>query len=271
MIIGGKEDKKGDKVILRHFVEMSGGEKSRIGILTTATQYPTETGEEYDELFRSLGCPDTQIFHLDTRESAEEGELKKRLETCTGLFITGGDQVRLTSLLGGTFFYDELRDRWHDGMPIGGTSAGAAVMSCHMIMSALEVEDEYIVEMGVGFCLIEDAIIDQHFSQRARFGRLMTAIAHNPQVMGIGIDENTAIHVQDDGSVFSVLGEHSVTVFDGKKLEYVDTTDHGDNTNITISGVRLHSLASGYRFDLITRKLCSSAPREEDDDDQPQE
>lgn len=259
MIIGGKEDKEGDREVLSRFVEIAGGKKACIGILTTATEYPEEMGEEYDRLFRSLGCKDTVLFQIASREEAEQEEIKGNFERCSALFITGGDQVRLTSILGGTLFYEQLRRRWsEDGMLIGGTSAGAAVMSCLMIMSALETEDEYIVEMGAGFCLIEDVIIDQHFSQRARFGRLMTAIARNPQIMGIGIDENTAIWVQEEGARFTVIGEHSVTVFDGRKLEYVDTAAHGDNQHITISGVRMHSLASGYTFDLKARELITS-------------
>lgn len=264
MIIGGKEDKEGEKTILRHFAEIAGGQDARIGILTTATQYPHELGDEYSKLFQSLGCQEPIMFHLHNRETADNERLRSEIRRCTGIFITGGDQVRLTSILGGTVFYEEVRRRWsREGMPVGGTSAGAAVMSCHMIMSARETEDEYIVEMGAGFCLIEDVIIDQHFSQRARFGRLMTAIAHNPQIMGIGIDENTAIWVQGEGARFTVIGEHLVTVFDGKKLDFVDTTDHGDNPNITISGVRLHSLAAGYVFDLRNRELITSAVKED--------
>ncbi len=263
-IIGGKEDKEGDKVILRQFIDISGGKKACIGILTTATEFPQELGEEYRQIFETLGCKETILFHLDNRESAEDDKIREDLRRCTGLFITGGDQVRLTSILGGTVFYEELRNRWNqEGMVIGGTSAGAAVMSCHMIMSAHETEEEYIVEMGAGFCLIEDVIIDQHFSQRARFGRLMTAIAHNPQIMGVGIDENTAIWVQDEGERFTVIGENLVTVFDGKKLDYVDTTNHGNNQNITISGVRLHSLAAGYIFDLKQRELMNDISKEE--------
>lgn len=263
-IIGGKEDKEGDKDILRQFTKISGGKKACIGILTTATQYPQELGDEYRQIFETLGCKETILFHLDNRESAEDDKLKEDIRRCTGLFITGGDQVRLTSILGGTLFYEEIRNRWNEeGMVIGGTSAGAAVMSCHMIMSALETEEEYIVEMGAGFCLIEDVIIDQHFSQRARFGRLMTAIAHNPQIMGVGIDENTAIWVQNEGERFTVIGENLVTVFDGRKIDYVDTTNHGNNHNITISGVRLHSLASGYIFDLKQRELLTDTSKEE--------
>lgn len=256
LIVGGKEDKQGDKEILRHFMEMCGGKRAIIGILTTATQLPQEVGDEYAGIFKELGAKAAELFHLDTRESAEQPEVLERLKYCTGVFITGGDQVRLTSILGGTAFYDELRRRGlEEGLPLGGTSAGAAVMSCHMIMSAVETEDEYFVEMGAGFCFMEDVIIDQHFSQRARFNRLMTAIAHNPQVMGIGIDENTAIWVRDEGSRFNVLGEHSVTVFDGKKLEYVDAAGQGSHANITVSGIRMHSLASGYQFDLKHREL----------------
>ncbi|WP_068613653.1 cyanophycinase [Paenibacillus tuaregi] len=267
LIIGGNEDKENSREILTKFVDISREKKGPIGILTTATEYPEELGGTYSRIFKELGASEPVLFHIDTREKAEDPEAAKLLGSCSSLFITGGDQVRLTSILGGTRFYAELKDLWqHHGLLIAGTSAGAAVMSRHMIMSSVDIEDETIVEMGAGFDFVDDAIIDQHFSQRARFGRLMTAIAHNPQIMGIGIDENTAIWVKEEGQLFEVLGEHSVTLFDGKKLTFVDTTSHGDNHDITISGVRLHSLARGYTFDLINRELIKAAGGEQHED-----
>ncbi|WP_185897308.1 cyanophycinase [Paenibacillus zeisoli] len=268
LIIGGNEDKENDREILKKFVDISREKNGPIGILTTATEYPEELGDTYRSIFEELGVSETVLFHIDTREKAEDPKTVQQLQNCNALFITGGDQVRLTSILGGTRFYTTLKELWlQKAFMIAGTSAGASVMSRHMIMSSVDTEDETIVEMGAGFDFMEDAIIDQHFSQRARFGRLMNAIAHNPQIMGIGIDENTAIWVKEEGRLFEVLGEHSVSLFDGKKLTYVDTTSHGDNHDITISGVRLHSLARGYTFDLITRELIQ-APGGEHHEDQ---
>jgi cyanophycinase len=266
-IIGGNEDKKKQKELLSKFVELSGTREGKIGILTTATNYPLEVGEEYCELFRELGAADCVHFHIDSRELAEGTAFTDQLKEISSLFITGGDQVRLTSILGGTKFYNRLHKCWKRGMLIGGTSAGAAVMSRLMIMSSktLGENEQIFIEMGSGFGFLEDVIIDQHFSQRARFTRLMNAIAHNPQIIGIGIDENTAIWVKERGDIFEVLGEHTVTVFDGKKLSYVDVAMANDNNDITISGVRLHTLARGYVFDLINRELIIETGRDNDE------
>jgi cyanophycinase len=142
-------------------------------------------------------------------------------------------------------------------MIIGGTSAGAAIMSRHMIVSGKTKakHDKINVEMGVGFGFLEDVVIDQHFSQRARFGRLLYAIAQNPQIIGVGIDENTAIWVKDGGKHFEVIGEHSVTVIDGCKLSFVDIADEAESDEVTIAGVQLHSIAKGYQFDMENRQI----------------
>ncbi|WJH32998.1 cyanophycinase [Paenibacillus sp. CC-CFT747] len=206
-IVGGNEDKTGAMPVLAKFVEISRARPGPIGILTTATNYPEETGEEYSRVFEDIGAPGTVCFHIRTREEAEEDRLEEQLEQLASLYITGGDQVRLTSILGGTAFYSALQKVWRKGLVIGGTSAGAAVMSRQMIMSSSVPGGggQLIVEMGAGFGFLEDVIIDQHFSQRARFTRLMNAIAHNPQIIGVGVDENTAIWVQEEGSFLKCL------------------------------------------------------------------
>ncbi|MBN3554717.1 cyanophycinase [Fictibacillus nanhaiensis] len=255
LIIGGNEDKSEKKIILSRFSALCKNRQGPIGILTTASGFPEEVGSEYYQLFQTLHGTKPLLFHLDSREKAEDPELPEQLSSLSGLFMTGGDQLRLTSILGGTSFYKHLFQEWQDGLIIGGTSAGAAVMSRLMIISSklFEKEDVSILELGSGFGFLEDVIIDQHFSQRDRFSRLMRAIALNPQIIGIGIDENTAIWVHNDGKQFEVIGEYNVSIFDGKTSTYVDIAEN--KGNMTISDIRFHTLGAGAVFDLYKREL----------------
>ncbi|MFC0189538.1 cyanophycinase [Fictibacillus aquaticus] len=256
LIIGGNEDKKENRTILQKFSSLCLDRKGPIGILTTASGFPEEVGDEYKQLFQELHGEEPVLFHLDTREKAECDNLPRRLSELSGLFMTGGDQLRLTSILGGTCFYKHLIKNWHDGMIVGGTSAGAAVMSRLMIFSSknLKNAEAAYLEMGSGFGFLEDVIIDQHFSQRDRFSRLMRAIALNPQIIGVGIDENTAIWVKNEGELFEVLGEYNVSIFDGKKSVYIDIAEKS-TTNMTISDIRFHTLGEGAIFHLQKREL----------------
>ncbi|MCF6139386.1 cyanophycinase [Pseudalkalibacillus berkeleyi] len=256
-IIGGNEDKEGDLEVLSIFVQDAIQNGGTIGVLTTATGYPEEVGGEYRDLFLKLGASNVELVHIDTRTKAEEDRYTQVVSSLSALFITGGDQNRLSSIIGGTTFFKEVQKAWQNGMIIAGTSAGAAIMSRHMIISGKTKvkHDKINVEIGVGFGFLEDVVIDQHFSQRARFGRLLYAIAQNPQIIGVGIDENTAIWVKDGGKYFEVIGEHSVTVIDGCKLSFVDIADEAESDEVTIAGVSLHSIAKGYQFDMEKRQL----------------
>lgn len=255
LIIGGNEDKTGKKVILSKFASLCKSRKGPIGILTTATGYPEEVGAEYYKLFQELHGEAPVLLHLDSREKAEDSELPEQLAGLSGLYMTGGDQLRLTSILGGTSFYKNLIHQWKNGLIIGGTSAGAAVMSKLMIISSklFDKDDNSILEMGSGFGFMEDVIIDQHFSQRDRFSRLMRAISLNPQIIGIGIDENTAIWVQNEGEQFEVVGEYNVIIFDGKKSTYIDVAEN--KGNMTITDIRFHTLGGGAIFNLAKSEL----------------
>ncbi|MGM7703581.1 cyanophycinase [Pseudalkalibacillus sp. Hm43] len=256
-IIGGNEDKEGDLEVLSIFVQDALERGGSIGVLTTATGYPEEVGGEYRDIFMKLGASKVELIHIDTRGKAEEAPYTQMVSTLSALFITGGDQNRLSSIIGGTTFFKEVQKAWQNGLIIAGTSAGAAIMSRHMIVSGKTKvkHDKINVEIGVGFGFLEDVVIDQHFSQRARFGRLLYAIAQNPQIIGVGIDENTAIWVKDGGRYFEVIGEHSVTVIDGCKLSFVDIADEAESDEVTIAGVQLHSIAKGYQFDMENRQL----------------
>ncbi|MFC3883547.1 cyanophycinase [Bacillus songklensis] len=258
LIIGGSEGKEHETEILDKFIELSRARGGAVGILPTASQIPDQVSAEYVETFRRLGAQEIEIIGVDSREKAESPEISELVSKLSALFITGGNQKRLKDLIKGTALYDTLYEKWSSGMVIGGTSAGASIMGEHMIVSAqTKAKDDVLeVDMDEGFGLLKNMIIDQHFSQRARFGRLLHAIAQESQTIGIGIDENTAILVK--GNEFEVYGQHQVRVFDGKNRTYVDVNiaDNGSE-EATMSGIQLHTLTKGYRFDLSKRELLN--------------
>ncbi|WP_316568291.1 cyanophycinase [Neobacillus sp. YIM B06451] len=256
LIIGGAEEKYSGVIILKKFVELSKKNDGKVGILTTATKIPIEVGGEYKTVFENLGIENPITLDVDSRQKSEDPKILKDVEGLSALFITGGDQSRLTQMITGTKLHKLFFDKWKQGMVLGGTSAGASIMGKHMIVNALTKDSDEIlqVEMDIGFGFMENMLIDQHFSQRSRFDRLLGAIAGNPDLMGIGIDENTAILVE--GDQFEVIGEHQVLILDGKENSFVEVnkTEEGSE-ELTLSNFKLHTLTHGYKFDLKNRKL----------------
>ncbi|SFB20683.1 cyanophycinase [Bacillus sp. cl95] len=256
LIIGGNEDKYDHVTILEKFVTLAKIKGGKVGILTTATSYPKEVSEDYMKVFHDLGLENMVVLDVDSKEKSECPDILKLGEKLGALFITGGDQSRLADYIGGTKLHQLLLDKWEKGMLIAGTSAGASIMGKHMIVSSVTKDEDEIlqVEIDKGFGLLPNLLIDQHFSQRARFDRLLGAIADQPDLMGIGIDENTAILVKEDR--FEVLGEHQVLIIDGKESDFVkvSTTEDGSD-ELTLTNFKLHTLTSGFGFDLTERKL----------------
>lgn len=251
VIIGGAEDKCGDSTILRKVIDIIGGEDARIGILTTATQHPEEIGEEYRDIFLRMGVKDAEIININSRNDANyEGNVSK-IKDCSGFFFTGGDQLRITSILGGTKTYQTLYDSFRKGRAVVGTSAGASAMSNTMIVegNSNEAARKCTLKMAPGLGFIEGVIIDQHFDQRGRLGRLLCGIAENPGILGIGIDEDTAIHVFSKG-YFEVFGNNAVTVIDGRSIDSTNVSELKPNEILTITNASLHVLSKGYGFDL---------------------
>lgn len=200
LIIGGAEDKCLEGEVLNKFVELAlrrsdGG----IGILPTASEIPEEMSKQYIKIFRALGVDRVEVIKLDSREEADDPLMCEQLESLSALFITGGNQSRLSERIGQSKFHQALSKAWHQGMVIAGTSAGASIIGKHMIVAADTMlnDDKLKVEIGIGFGFLDGLLIDQHFSQRGRFDRLLSAIAVNKELLGIGIDENTAILVKD--------------------------------------------------------------------------
>ncbi|MBF2005830.1 MAG: cyanophycinase [Chlorogloeopsis fritschii C42_A2020_084] len=254
VIIGGAEDKEGDCQILREFVRRCGGTKARIVIMTAATELPRDVGENYIRVFERLGAEEVRIVDTETREDASSSTALEAVRKATGIFFTGGDQARITSILKDTELDAAIHKRFSEGAVIGGTSAGAAVMPDVMIVEGDSETNPRIeiVDMGPGMAFLPGVVIDQHFSQRGRLGRLISALAQQPAVLGFGIDENTAMVVTD--SQIEVIGEGSVTIVDESEVIHSNVEEILRDEPLAICGARLHILPHGYKFDLKTRK-----------------
>lgn len=255
VIIGGAEDKQGHCLILKKFIELSGGEEAKIAIMTTATEKPKEVGQEYQEIFIRLGAKKVDPLPINTRADAENPYFEERLKEASGVFFTGGDQLRITSTLGGTQISEILNHLYRQGVVIAGTSAGASVMSDTMIVGgrSSETPKKSMLSMAPGLSFLKEVLIDQHFAQRGRIGRLLEAVAQNPYILGIGIDEDTAIIVNDD-ACFEVIGSQTVTVVDGRLVSHTNISELEPQESLALLNVVLHVLPNGYHFDLQKRE-----------------
>lgn len=254
IIIGGAEDKEGECKILREFVRRAGGINARIVVMTVATELPREVGENYIKVFERLGAEDVRIVDTVSREDASSSTYLEAIEKATGVFFTGGDQSRITSILKDTQLDAAIHKRYSEGIVVGGTSAGAAMMPDVMIVEGDSETNPRVnvVEMGPGMGFLPGVVIDQHFLQRGRLGRLISALAQQPAVLGFGIDENTAILVNDDQ--FEVIGEGAVTVVDESGITHSNIGEILKDEALAVCGAKLHILPHGYKFDLKTRK-----------------
>lgn len=254
IIIGGREDKEGEKEILQLVAERAGSGK--LVVATVATDVPDELWKEYRELFRKLGV--RRIEHLDirSREEALSEEYARTLEDAEVLFFTGGDQLKITSQLGDSMIYRRAIQLLEKGGTVAGTSAGASVMSTTMLVAGQgdkspNIED--VVRMAPGLGFFPDAVVDQHFAERGRIGRLVSAISQNPRYLGVGIDEDTAIivHGLDE---FEVVGRGAAYVLDASEMTYTNLVEEGDmETTLSSFNIKLHLLGRGFRFDLRNR------------------
>ncbi|MCR6546301.1 cyanophycinase [Dehalobacterium formicoaceticum] len=256
IIIGGAEDKKGEKKILEEIVTIAGDHDAHLIVFTTATQEPGAIGDEYKKVFSRLGVKQIDIMDINTRDEANMEEHAEQISQASGIFFTGGDQLRITSILAGTRTYEALHDAFQGGAVIAGTSAGASVMSNTMIVEGNNNDParKCTLKMAPGFNFLDGVIIDQHFDQRGRFGRLLCGVAENPGILGIGIDEDTAIRVYADDH-FKVIGNNAVTVIDGKSIKSSNVSESKPDEILTITNVTVHVLSQGYGFDLKKREV----------------
>ena len=256
--IGGAENKENDRHILERFVCVSGGDAANIVVIPTASRMH-ETGPRYERLFTGMGAAHVATMDFDTRRDCQEPGRLRRLEEATGIFFTGGNQLRLTTLLGGTPVAKLIRMRTARGVAVGGTSAGASILSEHMI--AFGDEGSAVVSGSVrlapGLGLTNRFIIDQHFRERDRLGRLITALAYNPFAIGIGLDEDTAAFIGPDETL-EVEGSGGVTVVDGSEVSYSSMSDVSEGQPVCVLGLRVHILTAGATFNLHTRQAAAS-------------
>ena len=253
IVIGGAEDKIRDRIILNRFVSLAGGDEAIVVVISTASALGHETGERYRTIFAELGVRTARPLHAMTRAQANDETFARAVRDATGIFLTGGNQLRLSSTLGGTRLAEAILERFHHGAVIAGTSAGASAMSSHMIAFGASgaTPKHRMAAIAAGLGVLPGVIVDQHFQQRNRLGRLLSLIAQNPSLLGLGVDEDTAGVVGPD-LVLEVIGRGSVTVVDGAAAE-TDAWEVRGHRPVMISGVVLHSLPAGYRFDLRRR------------------
>lgn len=258
MIIGGAEDKLRKRTILKEFVAASGGKEARIAVIPTASSLGREVVEVYDALFRRLGAAEVFAVRPESREDAHDPELVTILEQATGIFMTGGNQLKLSAIIAGTPLGDAVVAAHERGTVVAGTSAGASIQSSHMVAFGVggSTPKQRMTQVAAGLGLVRSAVIDQHFDQRNRYGRLLMIVAQSPQLLGIGVDEDTCAMVTREGDreLLTVSGRGSVTIFDPARMA-TNAFEAKRSAPLLASGVVLHMLPAGSVFDLGSRSL----------------
>ncbi len=255
MVIGGAEDKLGERVILSRFVQLTGGDRARIAVISTASSLGDAATDLYRQIFARVGVTRVTGLRPETREEANDPQTVDALKEVTGIFMTGGNQLRLSSVIGGTKLGAAILDAHGRGVVVAGTSAGASAVATHMMAfgSSGATPKHRMAHVSVGLGLLVNVVFDQHFEQRTRLGRLLAVVAQSPSLIGLGLDEDTAAIV-DGNDVLEVIGRGSVTIVDGSDVitDAFQTTGHKP---MMVSNARLTSLPSGYRFDLRARRV----------------
>jgi cyanophycinase len=255
MIIGGAEDKLRDKVILSRFVQLARGTQANIVIISTASSLGDEATHLYQQIFTQMGAGTVSGMRPLTREDADDPAAAGLVDQATGVFLTGGNQLRLSSVVSGTRLGAALLRANLRGAVVAGTSAGASAVSTHMVAFGASgpTPKHRMVQMAAGLGLLQNVVIDQHFEQRTRLGRLLAVVAQSPSLLGMGLDEDTAAIVWPDRTL-EVIGRGAVTIVDGSDVR-TDAFQTKGHRPMMVSGAILHSLPSGYRFDLEARTI----------------
>lgn len=255
LIIGGAEDKQGECRILKEFIRLAEGRGGGIVIMTAATQYPQKVSAEYIEIFKRLGADQVLSLDISSRRQAQRPSTKEIILSAGGIFFTGGDQLRITGILGGTAADWALHEAYRRGTVLAGTSAGASVMSATMIIGGDNDSppQQSTISMGPGMGLVRGVVIDQHFAQRGRLGRLVAAVAQQPATLGIGLDEDTAVVINSKGEM-RVLGSQAVTIVDCNGCEHTNISEAKPRQPLALTEIRVHILPQGYGFDLQERR-----------------
>ncbi len=265
--IGGAEDKMKERRVLRQLCDIAGGSKARIAVLPTASSIPKQVAAVYARVFSELGVASVKIFAITDRQEASDPKIVQEIEESTLVFFSGGDQLRIVATLGGTPVAQAIRRMNARGIPVAGTSAGAGVLCQHMIAGGKSGQSlgKRMVMLAPGLGLTNRIVVDQHFSQRHRMGRLFSAVAMNPFLVGVGIDEDTAACLDADNRL-TVWGRGSVTVVDGIDLSYTDVHEVHGNSPVAVLGMKVHVLTAGCTFDLLSHKSSSAKRASEESD-----
>lgn len=254
MIIGGNEDKEGPRDILRTFIALSGGPSARIAIMTVATRHPQAAADRYLHAFGALGVREMYPVDIIQPADADSSGVHGLLQWATGVFFTGGSQYRLAAYFGGTGAFDLLLRRWRtESLVVAGTSAWANAAPAAMVVQGASnmPPRRSLAEFESGLGLLNSVLIESHFNQRGRLGRLLTALAAHPDHLGLGLDEDTAILVR--GDVAHVLGTGALTILDPRTATHLNYTAIADDHSIALTGLTFHTLPHGYGFNLATR------------------
>lgn len=252
--IGGAEEKMSDRTILRRIVQTCGETQARIAIIPTASQM-TDTSSRYERVFKELGAGETFSLPFEERRDCERADWLERLGQANGIFMTGGNQLRISTTIGGTPVAEMIRERNQAGeLHVAGTSAGASVMAEHMIAygEGGSTPSADMVTLVPGLGLTQKVIVDQHFRQRDRLGRLLTALAYNPRPVGIGLDEDTAAFIGPDNTL-EVVGSGALTVVDPSDMEFSSMDSAQDHEPVCLINIRLHVLVQGGTYDIESR------------------
>ncbi len=262
-VIGGAEDKLGKRRVLADFVTRAGGGAARIAVIPTASSLGPEIVEVYDALFTRLGAAEVFGLRPESRKEASAPALAAELDRATGIFMTGGNQLKLSTVIAGTLFGQAIVEAQRRGVTIAGTSAGASIQSSHMVAFGPggTTPKQRMTQVAAGLGLVENCVIDQHFAQRNRYGRLLMIVSQSPQLLGLGVDEDTGAVIRrtPEGNRLHVVGRGSVTLMDGSQM-VTNAHQVKEHRPILASGVLLHVLPAGSEFDLTTRCLVPVTP-----------
>jgi len=257
--IGGAEEKENSPEILARFVQLCGGKNANIAVIATASRLE-DTGARYEKIFGGLGAGDVTTISFDTRRDCEEAGRLEKLAQANGIFFTGGNQLRLSTVIGGTSVAKEIRRMNAAGVHVAGTSAGAAFISEHMIAFGAEGSSPKAgqARLAPGLGLTNRFIIDQHFRQRDRLGRLLSALAYNPFAIGLGLDEDTAAFIGPDNNI-DVEGSGGITIVDASGIEFSSMDLAVEGKVVCMLGLQLHILVAGATFNLHTREASAGS------------
>lgn len=260
MVIGGAEDKVNECDILTAFFKSAGGSQAYIGIIPCASREPSIVGDRYYQIFQAMGAAQVQVLDIRQPDECDEACWLELLDQCTGVFMTGGDQLRLCALIGGSTFIERIKARVQEGqLVLAGTSAGAAIMGELMIAggSSGESPNRSLVDLAEGLGFVPELVVDQHFHNRNRMARLLSAIAVHPDKLGIGIDEDTCAALGGDGT-FQVLGKGTITIVDPGPLTHTNHSQSQDAAPLSLHNLKLHILSQGDRYDYQRRVVLYS-------------